>query len=138
MTHAIPQLPSRGLVSQRCPVTRELAPNRACAFDGFHISYNPRTADYGCATTALVLRGRVHFVLNGDHATDLIDAAEQHGIQGCIDIFIDRMHEANACSEHCMAAGVSADPFLLYPTTIDLIGQHNVDRIAAMARSHRE
>ena len=122
---------SRALASQRCPVTNAIQPNRVRNFDGFHVSYNPHSADYGCDTTALVLQGRVFFVLNGDHAADLLDAAEQRGLQGCVDLFIARIDHANAISEHRMAVGAAPDPFGLQPTTLDMIGQRNVDRIVA-------
>jgi len=122
---------NRQLSSQRCPVTNALQPNRVRNFEGFHISYNPHRADYGCDTTALVLQGRVFFVLNGDHAADLLDAAEQGGLQSCVDLFIARIERANAISEHRMAVGAAPDPFGLQPTTLDMIGQCNVDRIAA-------
>jgi len=98
---------NRQLSSQRCPVTNALQPNRVRNFEGFHISYNPHRADYGCDTTALVLQGRVFFVLNGDHAADLLDAAEQGGLQSCVDLFIARIERANAISEHRMAVGAA-------------------------------
>src|SRR5690349_15295328 len=60
-----------GLASQRCPPTRQLMPNRVRNVNRFHISYNNHAADYGCATTALVLNGRVFFVLNGDHVCEM-------------------------------------------------------------------
>jgi tRNA1(Val) A37 N6-methylase TrmN6 len=108
-------------------------PNRVRNVNRFHISYNNHAADYGCATTALVLNGRVFFVLNGDHVCEMIDAAERHGIQGCVDTFIERINDANDRSEHRMAAGPVADPFGFYRTAFDVIGQGNVDRIAEVA-----
>lgn len=133
-TSQISRHTANGLSSQRCPVTRQLTPNRVRNFDRFHISYNNHTSDYGCVTTALVLDGRIFFVLNGDHVREMVDAAERDGIQGCVDLFITRIHDANERSEHRMAAGLAADPFGLHRTAIDVIGQANVDRIAgAMA-----
>ena len=75
------------------------------------------------------MQGRVFFILNGYHADDMVDAAEQNGIQGCIGLFINRINLANQLSEHCMAVGMVADPFGLYQTTVELIGQQSVDRI---------
>ncbi|APO97762.1 hypothetical protein BI312_24435 (plasmid) [Xanthomonas citri pv. citri] len=133
-TSQISRNTANSLSSQRCPVTRQLATNRVRNFDRFHISYNNHTSDYGCVTTALVLDERVFFVLNKCHVREMVDAAERDGIQGCVDLFITRIHDANERSEHRMAAGLAADPFGLHRTTIDVIGQANVDRIAgAMA-----
>lgn len=120
-----------GLSSQRCPATGATSSNRVRNFERFHLSYNPRCSDYGCDTTALVLQGRVFFVLNGDHVAPMVESAEQMGVQGCVDYFIDRIHEANPLSEHRMAVGITADLLALGPTTIDTIGQHNVGRIFA-------
>jgi hypothetical protein len=100
------------------------------SFDGFYVSHARHISHYGCETTALVLQDRVFFVLNGNHADAMVGAATQGGIHGCIDLFIDRIGQANRFSEHCMAAGVVADPFNLRQTTLDLIGQSNIDRIA--------
>jgi len=121
---------SSGFSAQQCPVTHEVMPNVTRNFKGFHISYARYLSHYGCDTTALVLQGRVFFILNGDHADALAEAAELSGIQGCIDLFIERIDQANRLSEHCMAIGLVADPFELYPTTLKLIGQHSIDRIA--------
>lgn len=120
-----------GLSTQRCQATQRLLPNRVRNFERFHISYNSHTSDYGSTTTALVLQGRVFFVLNGDHVSEMIEAAEQLGVQGCIAYFINRIHEANALSEHQMAVELAADPFGLHQTTLEMIGQDSVDRIVA-------
>lgn len=118
-----------GFSTERCPVTRQVMPNMTRQYDGFHISYARYLSHYGCATTALVLQGRVFFVLNGDHTQDMVEAANQRGIQGCIDLFIERVHQVNNLSEHQMAVGLAADPFGLSQTTLELIGQQSVDRI---------
>ena len=123
-----------GLSSQRCPATRQLMPNRVRNFDRFHISYNNRSADYGCPTTALVLEGRVFLVLNGDHVEAMVDAAVQGGLQGCMDLFIERIDQANPLSEHMMAFGLAADPFGLQATATGLLGQETFDRIAIAIR----
>lgn len=127
----IAQMRSRGLVSQRCPGINTLMPNQTRCFDGFHISYARHLPEYGCPTTALVLGGRVFFVLNGNHAADMVDAAMRDGLQGCIDLFLERIHLANDLSEHPAAAGVAVDPFELHPTTLALLGHATVDRIVA-------
>lgn len=127
----IAQMPSRGLVSQRCPGINTLMPNQTRSFDGFHISYARSLPEYGCATTALVLAERVFFVLDGNHAEDMVAAALRAGLQGCIELFLERIHLANRLSEHRAAAGMTPDPFDLHVTTLHLIGQHNVDRIVA-------
>lgn len=128
-TSTLNDLRSRGFSSEHCPVTRTVMPNMTRTFEGFHVSYCSDPCDYGCDTTALVLQGRVFFVLNGYHADALVDAAVQNGIDGCIAVFVQRIDQANRLSEHRMAAELVADPFSLYPTTRELIGQHGVDLI---------
>ncbi len=94
----IPQL--AGFSSDVVPVINTPAPNMTRGFERFHISYNSSSAGYGCDTTALVLDDRVFFVLNGDHACDMTKAAAARGIDGCIDVFIDRIESASRHSEH--------------------------------------
>ena len=121
---------ANGLSFQRCPVTRQLMPNRVRSFDGFHVSYNNSSSDYGCPTTALVLGGRVFLILNGDHAGDLIEAAELGGLPGCMDLFIERIASANSRSEHMAAFGLADDPFGLHATMHSLFGQGCMGRLA--------
>lgn len=117
-----------------CPVTNVVAPNMVRNFDGYAISYNSSSADYGCPTTALVLDHRVFFILNGNHTEALVEAAEDRGIDGCVDVFIANLNQANDRSEHGMATGIREDLFELMPTTLNVIGQPNVNRIAQAIR----
>lgn len=82
-------LQSLGMTGSACPVTNVLAPNVGRSFGEFAISYNRHSSDYGCDTTAIVLRGRVFLVLNGNHAAQLCLAASDIGVQGCVDYFIE-------------------------------------------------
>lgn len=127
---------SSGMKSSICPVTHSPSPNvtRSVGFD-VHVSYNPRSSGYGSDTTATVLSERVFFVLNGDHAEALCEAAEKSGAQGCADYFVEHIAQANKRSEHLMATGVSNDPFALMPTTVEILGQESVNRIAAAAKA---
>ena len=120
----------KGFTQQKYPVTQVTGPNMTHSFEGFHISYARNLAHYGCDTTALVLDGRVFFILNGDHADDLSEAASIFGVEGCVNLFIDRIARANQLSEHLMAVGLKADPFGLYPTTLEIIGLENIEKIA--------
>lgn len=126
-------LQSLGMTGSACPVTKVLAPNVARSFGEFSISYNRHTSDYGCDTTALVLRGRVFLILNKNNAESLCSAASAMGIQGCVDYFLENIAQANARSEHRMATGIASDPFELLGTTLEVIGQDNIDRIAKAA-----
>ena len=96
---------------------------------GYHLSYNPSVADYGSHTTALVLLGRVFFVLNGNHKEYILEASEKDGLQGCIDYFIDNIKMANDLSEHYIIIGQNEDLFELTKTALQSIGQVNIDRI---------
>ncbi len=125
-----------GMKGSFCPVTRSPSPNMTRSFaPGFHISYNPSSADYGTDTTAIVIQERVFFVLSGDHAAALCAAADQSGIAGCVDYFVEHIAQANSLSEHLMATGVNADPFGLMPTALEVLGQDAVQRIAAAAKA---
>lgn len=125
----IPQLAELGFSSDVVPVINTPAPNMTRGFERFHISYNSSSAGYGCDTTALVLDERVFFVLNGDHACDMTKAAAARGIDGCIDVFIDRIESASRHSEHKMAIGLTNDEFGLMPTALAVIGEENILRL---------
>ncbi len=133
MKSSIPALRSLGMTGSACPVTKVLAPNVSRSFGNFHISYCRQRANYGCDTTAIVLEGRVFLILNGYHAEPLINAATDNGIQGCVDYFVENIAQANALSEHFMAAGVASDPFNLLGTALEVMGQHNVETLAKAA-----
>lgn len=125
-----------GMTSSTCPVTRAKSPNVARNFGAnLSISYNQRSADYGCDTTAIVFGGRVFFVLNGNHAVALCALAEEQGVPGCVEYFAQRIAQANGNSEHLMATGLIGDPFGLMQTALDVIGSDGVDRIAAAVRA---
>lgn len=125
-----------GMKGSFCPVTRAPSPNVTRSFaQGFTISYNSSSAGYGTDTTAIVLQERVFFVLSGDHAAALCAAADQSGIAGCVDYFVEHIAQANRLSEHLMATGVNADPFSLMPTALEVLGQDAVQRIAAAAKA---
>lgn len=125
-------LASLGMKSSPCPVTGSRSPNVTRSIGAaVHISYNPSSAGYGCDTTAIVLRERVFFVLNGDHAGALCSAVEQHGVSGCVEYFVQNISQANGRSEHLMATGLAQDLFGLMPTTIEVLGQDAIARIAS-------
>jgi hypothetical protein len=127
----IKNLHDTGFTNVSCPATRQIMPNMTRNFKGFHISYCSYMSHYGSDTTALVLAGRVFFILNGNHASELAAAAERNGIQGCIELFAERIGNANPHSEHMPAVGMSEDTFELYPTALQIIGQEGIDRIRA-------
>lgn len=121
--------------SGMCPFTNAASPNVILPLDGFHISHNYSSAGYGCETTAIVLQNHVHFVLNGDHREALAKASEEHGLQGCVDYFIDNINQANRISEHLSIAGLREDRFNLLKMTLEMIGQANVYRITVAAKN---
>lgn len=128
---SITDLAAHGFASVHCPVTHQVMPNMTRSFGDYAISYCGFLSHYGSDTTALVLQGRVFFVLNGYHAATLVAAAEEQGLQGCINLFIENIGQANRLSEHRMAACLIDDPFQLHGTTLAMIGQNNIDRIIA-------
>jgi len=67
--------------------------------DGFHVSYNPRSVDYGSPTTALVYNDNVFLVLNGNHLKNYAEILGQ-GFSACFDYFMDHLDRANKLSEH--------------------------------------
>jgi len=115
------------------PVINQRTINSTAGFKDFHLSYNQSSADYGNATTAIVLKDRVFFVIDGDHRKALYEAAEVSGIQGCIEYFIANIAQANKLSEHHMVIGVSKDVFNLNSTALEVIGQSNIDLITEAA-----
>lgn len=115
-----------------CPVTHERSVNSTLDFHsaGFHISYNPSTAGYGCVTTAIVIEERVFFVLNGDHCKALSQAAVAKGLQGCMDYFIEHIADASKMSEHLMVVQPERDVFSLIPTVLKWTDQQTIDRLS--------
>lgn len=105
------------------------SPNVHKTFEGFHISYRGDDGGYGGPTTAIVLSGRVFFVLNGAHCKELNELACTDGIDGCIGYFIANLGQANKHSEHRMATRVAFDRFNLYETTLQVIGQENLSSL---------
>ena len=120
-----------GFVGGSCPVTNVVSPNISKDYPGgFHVSYCRSNRDYGCATTTIILKGRVFFVLNGNHAAALDAAAIAGGISTCMDYFLQNIALANPLSEHLMAVGLADDPFALASTTLEILGQSTIDRIS--------
>lgn len=130
-TSTVTELYSKGFESQHCPATRQVMPNMTRVFKGYYISYAGYISEYGCATTALVLQGRVFMIINGNHALEMIEANEKSGIDGCVDVFIKYLAKVNHCSEHMMALGLIKDLWSLMPTAVEVLGQNNMDRITA-------
>ncbi len=120
---------ANGFTPQHCPVTRQVLPNMTRAFSGFHISYAGHLSHYDSDTTALVFEGRVFFILNGYHADALVAAADQGGIHACMDLFIERIDQANRLSEHRIVGGLADDIFELRPTVEAMIGADGIARI---------
>lgn len=125
-----------GMKANTCPVTNARSPNLSRSFEDFRISYNPSSVDYGCDTTAIVLKGRVFFILNGDHAVQLCNAATGGGMQACVEYFIDNVAHANHYSEHRMATRMIDDPFDLYSTALEIIGEDNISRVRMAWHNH--
>lgn len=123
------KLEQAGFKGGLCPVTNVVSPNISLNFYRYHLSYNSSSRDYGSDTTAIVLEGRVFFLLNGDHAVELQSKAQSGGIDACIDYFIANLHLANKFSEHKLAVGIGEDILGLVPTAEAVIGLSNVKRI---------
>lgn len=64
--------------------------------EGFYLSYNPITRDYGCVTTALVVGNCEKFlILSGDHREQYAPLVSQ-GFDACLEYFkanIDKAHK---------------------------------------------
>lgn len=128
-TTTITDLNSNGFSSHHCPITHQVMPNMTRDFVNYYISYCRYQPHYGSDTTALVLDGRVFFILDGYHADALVRAAEHAGIHGCLAVFISRIGKANRLSEHRMAAGLANDPFKLRESALNLLGQEGIDQL---------
>lgn len=127
-----------GFVQQVCPVTRQVAPNSISSFDGFHISYCRESSSYGSDTTALVLQGTVFFILKGNYAQDLMRAAHQRGVQGCIDVFIENLDRVSSFSEHLMALELAKDQFGLSKYARQTLGEQCFDRLSEAVKRQRD
>jgi len=103
------------------PVINQRSVNSTLDFKNYHVSYNPSSAGYGTKTTAIVIAGRLFFILAGDHREPLRDMATAGGLAGCVQYFIDNIGQAHDFSEHKQATGRAADPCGLMPTLRDAI-----------------
>ena len=78
-----------------------LMPNVTTNFNGFYISYNNYDrAIHGSDTTALVVGQMQHFyILNGDHRIPLIEAANNGGLDACMDYFLAHIDQIGKYSD---------------------------------------
>lgn len=110
------------------PYINTVTPNRVADFEKFHLSYNPSSADYGSDTTALVLGNNMFLILNGSHEEAMYAAAEDAGLQGCFDYFVENIALANPISDHTTV--VDGDPnFGLDKYAVEVLGEDNVQRL---------
>lgn len=114
------------------PVMNLISPNVVAQTDThFHISYCASSRDYGSDTTALVLADNVFFILNGNHAAELLNSAKARGLAGCVTYFIEHVKQANHHSEHRMAVLLDDDPFHLNRTLQQLVDAESISRLRA-------
>ncbi|MCE6959620.1 hypothetical protein LAZ40_11245 [Cereibacter sphaeroides] len=111
--------------------------NQVAIQDGYHLSYNPSSRDYGCDTTAIVFGETLFFVLNGDHREALGAAVQRGGKQAVIDYFIENVGQANRLSEH---TGIFREdhPFRLGEHAAVHFGPGNIARLQAAMQAGRE
>jgi hypothetical protein len=117
--------------SQSLPITNEMAPNTVSGYSGFHLSFNNRTAHYGCETTAFVLKNSVFLLLNGDHREQMDECAAAGGLQACFDYYVDNIHLANGMGDlqtvvkGCKSLGYVQD------TAREALGEENLRKLQA-------
>jgi len=74
-------------------------PNTTYHGDGFYISHNDRDVGaYGDVTTALVVRGAVFYILNGDHRAGYANLIPL-GLDACLTYFRQHINKMNKHSE---------------------------------------
>lgn len=129
---------SSGFAPSVIPVINQVSPNISRSFDGFAISYNRSTIDYGCDTTALVIRGRVFMLLSGNHALELAGAAENGGLIAALTLFIMKLDLAIGQSEHLEAFGLANDPFDLTSTLREALPEDQYTLVANTIRASAE
>lgn len=117
------------------PKINQKSPNSILSFDGFHISYNRSSRDYGCDTTAIVVKGNLFLILNGDHKDELANCAESDGLTGTINYFIDNLNYANSRSEHNNIAGLLEDPVDLKNFALKNIGEDLTKRLITATKN---
>jgi hypothetical protein len=113
---------------QRIPIVNEVAPNTVLARDGYHLSYNASSADYGSDTTAIVLRDTVFLTLNGDHKDALAAVSEEGGLQQVFDYYLENLSLANHMSDDRLI--VKGDnTFNSAINAREFLGDENVERL---------
>jgi len=114
---------------ERMPVTNEMTPNSTVHFDGYYLSYNRRSSDYGCDTTAIVVGGRVFLLLNGDHREELLSISNTDGLDGCLNYLINNINLSNKYSEINTLVGVDKDVFGLVDTFLNHSNQDMLNKL---------
>lgn len=112
----------------RIPVTNELMPNEVSDQGEFHLSYNRSSADYGCDTTAIVLRGTVFLILKRDHRSALAAACDADGLQGCFDYYLTHIAEAHPFSDHHLILK-GDNTFATTEDATKFLGEQNISRL---------
>lgn len=111
--------------SQPVPVTNELAPNSIVESKGYHLSYCSRVSDYGCVTTALVLRNNVFLILKGDHRKTW----PKEPLQASFDYFVENRDQWHDFSD----VGNIFNPQTRWPSIrrdfIDMLGEENLAKL---------
>ena len=65
--------------------------------EGYHISFNRSSSDYGCPTTAIYIETTSQFlILCGDHKEEL----EKLNFNECLEYFYNNIDKAHRMSEH--------------------------------------
>lgn len=69
------------------------------SYNGFYVSYDPSTRNYGCVTTALVLGQMEKFyILKGDHREQYMKIMEQ-GFDKCLEYYKDNIADSHENSD---------------------------------------
>jgi hypothetical protein len=112
----------------RIPVINVLTPNEVSDQGEFHLSYNRSSSDYGCDTTAIVLRGTVFLILKRDHRAALTAACDADGLQGCFDYYLKHIAEAHPYSDHYLILK-GDNTFATTEDATKFLGEQNISRL---------
>lgn len=129
---------SRRIIGLFYPAIMNSGECKKTHFDEHSISYLYAKSVFGDITTTIIIRDKIHLVLNGDHRKNLIKISKNSGLDGCIRYFAVSIDEANQNSDHFDLVDQEDDVFNHRAVALLAIGQKGIERIKKHARTCKE
>ena len=93
-----------------------------------HVSYNYSSANYGCPTTALVIKNNVFIILCGDHFENLNSALE-NGLDTAWEYIVKNAKELHPMGDHNAVVSITEDVFSLRETAVKYLSSESLNAL---------